>query len=86
MSQSDRDVTTFESKRQVSPKLIIAVVLAVLVVIFVLQNTDSRTIEFLAWDFDMPVWIWMVVLLAIGFALGLAFPRLRERRAARRRG
>ena len=37
-------------------------------------------------DFDIPVWIWMVVLLGIGFALGLAFPRLRERRAARKRG
>jgi uncharacterized integral membrane protein len=86
MSQSDRDVTTFQSKRQISPKLIIAVVLAVLVVIFVLQNADQANIEFLLWDFDIPVWIWMVLLLGIGFALGLAFPRLRDRRAARRRG
>jgi uncharacterized integral membrane protein len=67
-------------KRSVSPKLITALVLGALALIFVLENTHKRTVHFLFWHLTMPTWIWAVMVFAAGVIIGSLFPWLRLRR------
>ena len=70
-----------EPKRQISPKMIIGGIIGVLVLIFILQNTARRQINFWFWDVRAPLFIWMIVLLAAGFVLGSIFPWFRRKRS-----
>ena len=59
-------------------------------VIFMLQNTDDVTVEFLFWEFTMPLWLLTLAAAALGAIVWLGFGVLRrhrrrkERRAERR--
>jgi uncharacterized integral membrane protein len=53
-----------------SPKAIVAIVLGVLALIFVIQNTDSHRVNMLFWDARLPTWLWLLVILLIGVAIG----------------
>ena len=59
-------------------------------VIFMLQNTDDVTVEFLFWEFTMPLWLLTLAAAAVGAIVWLGFGVLRrhrrrkERRAERR--
>jgi len=55
-------------------------------VIFMLQNTDDVTIEFLAWDFSWPVWLLTLVSALVGALIwfGMGVLRRHRRRVARR--
>ena len=64
--------------RKVSPKLIVGGVLALLALIFVFQNTDSRSVNLLFWDLTAPTWLWLLVIFAVGVIVGLLLPRLRR--------
>jgi len=69
-------------------KLIAAGVIGVLILIFIVQNTASVAFNFLFFDFTWPVWLMLVITLALGFLGGLllgAFLRRRKRREMRRR-
>ena len=59
--------------------------LAVLV-IFMLQNTDDVTVEFLFWEFSWPVWLLTLVAAVVGALvwLGLGVLRRHGRRKERR--
>lgn len=54
--------------------------------IFILQNRQSVTLEFLLWDFTWPVWLYTIVVAVFGamvwFGLGV-MRRMRRRRARR---
>ena len=69
-------------------KLIAAAVVGVLILIFVLQNTQDLKFKFLFWDFTWPAWLMLVITLLIGFAIGFlvsALLRRRKKRELRRR-
>ena len=53
----------------ISPTMIVLVVLAVIVVIFVLQNSDSQSVDFLMLDFKAPKWVIFALLILVGAAL-----------------
>jgi uncharacterized integral membrane protein len=55
-------------------------------VIFMLQNTDDVTVEFLFWDFSWPVWLLTLVAAFVGAFvwLGLGVLRRHRRRKERR--
>jgi uncharacterized integral membrane protein len=55
-------------------------------VIFMVQNTDDVTVNFLAWDFTWPVWLLILVSALIGALvwLGLGVLRRHQRRGERR--
>ena len=61
-----------------------------LLVIFMAQNTQDVTLEFLVWDFTWPLWLLTLVSALVGalvwFGLGVIrrHRRRKERRAARR--
>ncbi len=54
--------------------------------IFILQNRQSITLEFLFWDFTWPVWLYTIVVAVFGAMVwfGLGVMRRRRRRKARR--
>ena len=55
-------------------------------VIFMVQNTDDVTVEFLTWDFSWPVWLLTLVAASVGALVwfGLGVLRRHRRRDARR--
>lgn len=62
-------------------KLVAAVVLAVLVVIFVLQNTEPAGVEFLAWTWSASRAFVLLVVFLLGVAVGwLSRSSTRQRR------
>jgi uncharacterized integral membrane protein len=54
--------------------------------IFMIQNTDDVTVEFLFWDFTWPVWLLTLAAALLGAFvwLGLGVLRRHRRRKARR--
>ena len=71
---------TLPKARSLSPKAITAIVVGLLALVFVLQNTDQKHVTFLLWDWSMPLWIWLLVIFAAGVLVGSIFPWLRRRR------
>lgn len=64
----------------ISPRLVAGVVVAVLALIFVFQNTGRGTVQFFFWDIDAPAWLWLLVLFAAGVVVGSMFPWLRRKK------
>jgi len=62
-----------------SPKLIIGVILAVVALVFILQNTSKSRVDLFVWDFAAPKWIWMLILFGAGLVVGSIFPWFRRR-------
>jgi uncharacterized integral membrane protein len=57
-----------------------------ILVVFMLQNTQDATVEFLFWEFTWPVWLLVLVSAALGAFvwLGLGILRRHRRRKERR--
>ncbi len=57
-----------------------------LLVVFMLQNTESVTLSFLVWDFDWPLWLVTLLSALVGALVwfGLSVMRRHSRRKARR--
>ena len=55
----------------ISVFLILALLIAVIAVIFALQNTTQVTIAFLLWQFDQSLALVLLLSLAIGVVIGL---------------
>lgn len=68
-------------KRSLSPKAVAAIVIGVLALVFVLQNTAQKHVRFLFWSWSMPAWIWLLVIFVAGVVVGSIFPWLRRRRS-----
>jgi uncharacterized integral membrane protein len=56
--------------RRVSPRAVLWIVVGVLVVTFILQNTEKARIKFLFIDIESGVWFALIVALVIGAAIG----------------
>ncbi len=62
--------------------LILAAVLVVTLAVFALQNTVHATVNFLGWNFDLPLGIWLLGAAVVGAVIALiASAALRVRRA-----
>ena len=63
-----------------SAKLIVAGVIGVLLLVFVLQNTDEADVDFLFFSGSYPLWMMAVVVAVLAFAAGWLVGRSRTRR------
>jgi uncharacterized integral membrane protein len=54
-----------------SVKMVFALILIVIALIMVFQNTAVVTFRFLFWNPAMSLIVWMLIVLAIGFVAGL---------------
>lgn len=72
--------STFDQIRRFGPPAAIAVAS----VLFIVQNTDTVSFNFLWFEFSWPLWIMLIVFMATGaiVAYGIAW-RVRSRRASR---
>ena len=55
-------------------KIIIIVILAILLIIFVLQNTENVGIKFWFWELNIPRALLLFVCFAMGLVIGLIIP------------
>ena len=57
-----------------------------LLLVFMFQNTESVTLDFLLWSFTVPLWLFTLVVAALGAFvwIGLGIIRRHRRRVARR--
>jgi uncharacterized integral membrane protein len=65
--------------RRFGAKGIAIVVVIVLALVFVLQNTDETRVRFLMFDSRTGTWLALVIAFALGLLLGWLLPRLRDR-------
>jgi uncharacterized integral membrane protein len=63
-----------------SPKTIVGIVLAVLALVFVFQNTEKGSVNFLFWTVSLPSWVWLLIVFAVGLVVGSLVPWLRPRK------
>ncbi|UPK75021.1 LapA family protein [Nocardioidaceae bacterium SCSIO 66511] len=68
---------------RISPKLVVGLVIAVVALVFIFQNTSKGRIDFLFWTISMPAWIWLLVIFVAGLVVGSLFPWMRGRRKER---
>jgi uncharacterized integral membrane protein len=71
-------------KSKISAALVAWIVLAVLAVVFILQNTRNSKVTFLFWDGTVSIWIVIVIAIVLGVLLdrlGTWFVRRRRGRA-----
>ena len=90
MSDKEKTVTSEtpgdQSKKSgVGAGTIIGGISAVIALIFILQNTGSQDMQFLAWSINLPMWLWVLILFGLGGISGYFFhwQRVRARRKAR---
>ena len=62
-----------------SPRVIAAGVLALLVLIFVIENTRKVQIRFLIPEVKSPVWVALLITFAVGVLAGMLFAHRRDR-------
>jgi uncharacterized integral membrane protein len=74
-----------ERREGPSGKLIGAAIAGVLLLVFILQNTNATEVNLLFWDHAMPLWILIAIAAVLGFAIGWSLGRGSGRRAAYRR-
>ncbi len=73
-------------ERDISPGMIIAVIVVILAGIFIFQNTDTSSASFLWLDLEAPTWVWFFILFLIGVAVGWLAHLLRVRRQSKAKG
>lgn len=73
-------------KSSIGVGTIIGGITAVIALIFILQNTGSQEMQFLAWSINLPMWLWAAILFLLGGVSGYFFhwQRARARRKDRK--
>jgi uncharacterized integral membrane protein len=66
-------------------KIAAGVVLAVLVLIIMFQNTDPVRTMLLFWPVELPLIVLLLLMLAVGFVLGLVSATVRNKRRTKER-
>jgi uncharacterized integral membrane protein len=86
MSMENNSIPTDSDGRKLGGGAIASIGGLAVLVIFMLQNTDDVTVEFLFWDFTLPVWLLTLVAALVGALvwLGLGVLRRHRRRMDRR--
>jgi uncharacterized integral membrane protein len=71
-------------ERKISPFLIGLIVVAVLALIFIVQNSNDAPVTVLFWDFTMNIWVVIVIALVLDMALDRLLQMWMRRRKGRR--
>ena len=61
------------------PKSIIAIILAVLVLVIIIQNTQVISLQLFFWQVHMSRIVLILVMLAIGVAIGYIIAKVRKK-------
>jgi uncharacterized integral membrane protein len=72
--------TNNQEKKGGTTRLIIAIIILALTLVFVFSNMGSATLHFLGFRFVAPGWIWFFAVLAAGVVIGSLFPWFRKKK------
>lgn len=75
-----RDDTPVEGRRQISPGVVVAAVVGVLLAIFIFQNTDDQTVQIYFWEVTAPLWIVLLGTALVALLMTELASTLRRRR------
>ncbi len=87
-SPAERSNGSAEGKGLRFSAFIATLIEAGLLIIFMIQNTEEVTLDFLFWSFTLPLWVYTLVVAVVGALvwMGLGLMRRHRRRVARREG
>lgn len=68
---------TGDSGYSISPKMIIAVVIGVVSLMFIFSNSGTANLKFLMWTFSAPGWLMFLLIMLAGAAIGFYLGRNR---------
>jgi len=72
--------STFDRiKQRLSPRVIVAIIIAVLAVILISENTQRTQFHLFFWHMDRPAWLMFLILFAAGFIVGSIYPWFHRR-------
>ena len=77
---SDEHPRERDRSRRVSPKVVIWGVVALLALILVLQNTRDVRVDLFFWDVTAGLWLLLLGMFIVGFALGWVLAKIRRDR------
>jgi uncharacterized integral membrane protein len=69
-----------ERRSPITGKVVVWVVVAVLVLVLILQNSRDARVDIYFWDVTVSLWVLMLGSLLVGMFLGWLFPKLRRGR------
>ncbi len=69
-----------ESRRSISPKVVLWGIVAVLAAILILQNTNDAKVHVFFWDVKAGLWIVLLGTFLLGMLFGWLLPKLRRGR------
>lgn len=64
--------------RSISAKVVIWVVVAVVALVLILQNTNETKVHILFWDVTTGLWFLLAIVFVLGFLIGWFLPKLRR--------
>lgn len=73
------DSTFDRIKQRLSARVIVAIVIAVLAVILIAQNTHDVQFHLFFWHINRPMWLMLLIFLAAGFVVGSIYPWFHRR-------
>lgn len=68
------------ASRRVTPGQIIALIIALLAVIFVIQNRETVSVQLLGARLSAPLWLLLTIMAAVGLLVGFLLARRRASR------
>jgi uncharacterized integral membrane protein len=74
------DSTFDRIKQRLSARVIVAIVIVVLAVILIAQNTHDVQFHLFFWHINRPMWLMWLIFLAAGFVIGSIYPWFNRRR------
>ncbi|TXH42194.1 MAG: LapA family protein [Actinobacteria bacterium] len=77
MSQNDNQSTSQKVESLFTPKRVVALVIALIALIFVFSNTDDIALKWLWFTVVAPAWIMLLLVLLAGGIAGFALGRRR---------
>src|SRR5690242_11246289 len=64
--------------RSISAKVVIWIVVAVIALVLILQNTNETKLHILFWDVTTGLWFLLAIVFVLGFLIGWFLPKLRR--------
>ena len=71
---------TGRGRRRITARLVVALVVAILTLVFVLQNRGPVDVSLFTLTLSAPLWLLLVVMIAVGLLVGLVLSRGRGHR------
>ena len=70
--------------RQINARMVLGALAAVALIVFIAQNTDDTRVNFLGWEWDLPVFLLLLITIVLSVVcteiVGLYMGRRRRRR------